>query len=134
MTYVVLDTNILVSALWRHLLQGRPAQLLDLCLSGHYSVIYTQAILEEYETVLARPKFGFAPEDVKGLLDYFEFRALRGEPIFESLARPKCSDPDDQKFYDVACCCDAILVTGNKKHFPEDPRVLSPAEFFAGRM
>ena len=130
MTYVVLDTNVLVSALWRNLMQGKPALLLDLCMERHYGVVYTQAILDEYAAVLARPKFGFAPNDVRGLLDFFEFQALDADPLFDSLARPQCADADDQKFYDTATCCDALLVTGNKKHYPEDERVLSPAEFF----
>ena len=130
MTYVVLDTNVLVSAMWRNLLEGKPALLLDLCMESHYTAVYTYAILDEYAAVLARPKFGFAEADVRMLLDFFESRALNAEPLFDSLGRPTCADPDDQKFYDAATCCDAILVTGNKKPYPEDKRVQSPAEFF----
>ena len=67
------------------------------------------------------------------LLDFFEFQALGADPLFDSRSRPRCADPDDQKFYDAACCCDALLVTVNKKHYPDDSRVLTPAEFFALR-
>jgi len=133
MTYVILDTNVLVSALWRNLLGGKPATLLDLCLEHHYATVYTREILEEYASVLTRPKFGFDLSDVHMLLDFFEFQALSADPLFDSLSRPRCSDPDDQKFFDAACCWDALLITGNKKHFPEDKRVLTPAEFFERR-
>ena len=133
MTYVILDTNVLASALWRSLLEGKPALLLDLCMEKRYGAVYTQAILDEYAAVLARPKFGFSQSDVRLLLDFFEFNALNAEPLFDSLSRPKCADPDDQKFYDAATCCDALLVTGNKKHYPEDKRVVTPAEFFEHR-
>ena len=130
MTYVILDTNVLVSALWRNLLQGKPAALLDLCLEKRYGTIYTREIFEEYAAVLMRPRFGFDRDDVRMLLDFFEFQALSAEPLFDSLSRPQCNDPEDQKFFDAACCWDALLVTGNKKHFPDDKHVLTPAEFF----
>ena len=133
-TYVILDTNVLVSALWRQLAHGKPALLLDLCMSGRYRVVYTKSMLEEYAAVLSRPKFGFASADVDALLDFFRFQALDGGPLFDSLSRPQCSDAGDQGFYDVACCCDALLITGNTKHFPEDERVLTPAEFFEFRL
>ena len=134
MTYVVLDTNVLVSALWNGLLEGKPAQLLDRCMAGLYTIVYTQEILCEYEAVLQRPKFGFDASDVRMLLCFFEFKGHSADPLFDSLSRPQCPDRDDQKFYDAALCWDALLVTGNKKHFPADNRVLTPAEFFEHRV
>ena len=133
MTYVILDTNIVVSALYGTSGAGKPGLLLDLCLTGRYRVIYTQGILDEYRSVLLRPKFGFDRRDVDDVIGFIRYRGLSAEPLFESLARPQCSDRDDQKFYDAACCCDALLVTGNKRHYPDDPRVLTLEEFFAHR-
>ena len=133
MTYVILDTNILVSALYGTSGAGRPGLLLDLCLAGHYQAVYTEAILDEYRRVLLRPKFGFDARDVANVLDFFRFKALPADPLHESRARPQCSDPDDQKFFDAACCWDAILVTGNKRHYPDDMRVQTLDEFFANR-
>ena len=133
MTYVILDTNVLVSALWRNMGAGKPALLLDLCMKKRYRTVRTQAILDEYAAVLSCPKFGFEASDVRLLLDFFAFEALDAEPLFDSLSRPRCADPDDQKFYDAASCCDALLVTGNKGHYPEDERVMTPAEFFEHR-
>ena len=39
-------------------------------------------------------------------------------------------DPEDVVFYEVALSKDgAFLITGNKKHFPQRPVVVSPSEF-----
>jgi hypothetical protein len=38
-------------------------------------------------------------------------------------------DETDRKFYDVAKATDAILITGNTKHYPNEPFVLTPAAF-----
>ena len=39
------------------------------------------------------------------------------------------SDPKDVVFYEVAMSKkDAFLVTGNQKHFPKSPIVVTPAE------
>lgn len=133
MTYLILDTNILVSALFRHLKSGKPAQLLQQCIGGYYQAVYTDAILEEYREVLSRPKFSFIAEDVSAILDFFRFRALPADPLFDSLSRPQCKGPDDQKFFDAACCWDAILITGNIKDFPTDQRVMTIDEFMAHR-
>ena len=59
---VVLDTNILVSALISPF--GPPARVLDMVLGGDIQVAYDDRLLAEYREVLARPKFSFAPEDV----------------------------------------------------------------------
>ena len=42
-------------------------------------------------------------------------------------------DEADKKFYEVAKFCGAVLVTGNLKHFPEDPLVMSVADFLEKR-
>lgn len=133
MTYLILDTNILVSALWRNLHEGKPAHLLQLCVAKHYETVCTQAILAEYLDVLTRPKFGFSAEDIAGIIDFFRFQSLSADPLFQSLSRPQCTHAADQKFYDAACCWDALLITGNKKDFPADKRVLTIAEFMEHR-
>jgi hypothetical protein len=38
-------------------------------------------------------------------------------------------DEDDRVFYDVARTDEVILITGNKKHYPTSPQILSPAEY-----
>ena len=41
------------------------------------------------------------------------------------------ADKDDQIFYDVAIEAQAYLITGNIRHFPSKPFVVSPAHFLA---
>ena len=43
------------------------------------------------------------------------------------------ADEDDRKFYEVAKQVNAKLITGNLKHFPEDPLVTTAADFLAWR-
>ena len=42
------------------------------------------------------------------------------------------TDPKDIVFYEIALSKDdAWLITGNKRHFPNSPIVVTPAEFLA---
>jgi putative PIN family toxin of toxin-antitoxin system len=50
---VVLDTNIIVSALLSG--KGNPGKILDLFLAGELMLCYSDEILEEYSDVLYRP-------------------------------------------------------------------------------
>ena len=51
--------------------------------------------------------------------------------IFVSALQSKAVfiDESDRVFYDVAATCDAYLITGNKKHYPVESFVFTPAEF-----
>lgn len=124
---VVIDTNVLVSALLR---QGTPpATVLDALLRGDLTILYDQRILGEYREVLVRPKFGFDAEKVEALL---RFVATTGLMVADAVFPRSLPDPDDQPFADVAFAGGAdALITGNKAHFPvEDSiRVLTPREW-----
>ena len=67
---VVIDTNILVSALWSK--NGAPAQIISMVISGLLIPCYDYRILNEYKTVLKRPKFGFSTGEINSLLAWFE--------------------------------------------------------------
>jgi L-fucose mutarotase/ribose pyranase (RbsD/FucU family) len=41
------------------------------------------------------------------------------------------ADEDDHVFYDTARKAHAIRVTGNKKHYPDEKWIVSPADFIA---
>jgi len=49
--------------------------------------------------------------------------------VFLMLNAVILSDEDDRCYYDTAKNFGAYLVTGNIKHYPDDPWVLTPAEF-----
>ena len=121
---VVIDTNILVSALWSK--SGAPARAVGLVLSGQLTPCYDHRIMLEYRQVLQRPKFCFRPAEVNALLDWFRQigRAVVPAPVDVPFV-----DEADRKFYEVAKYCGAILITGNLKHFPEDDAVMSVSDF-----
>lgn len=121
----VIDTNILVSALWSR--NGAPARVISMVLTGKVIPCYDYRILCEYRMVLQRPKFSFPSSEVKALLDWFETygRSVVADPLDDVFV-----DEEDKKFYEVAKYCNAVLVTGNLKHYPQDPMVLSVPEFF----
>jgi putative PIN family toxin of toxin-antitoxin system len=127
---IVLDTNILVSALLSPF--GAPARVLDLVLIGDVQLAYDDRILSEYREVLARPRFGFAAEDVRDLLDYL---VATGQPTTAQPLALTMPDPTDLPFLEVAVQAHAPLVTGNASHFqgvaPSAARVLTPAAFMA---
>lgn len=121
---VVIDTNILVSALWSK--NGAPARIISMVINGSIVPCYDYRILSEYREVLRRPKFGFSNGEINSLLDWIESsgRSVVADPIEESFI-----DEADKKFYEVAKFCQAKLITGNIKHFPQDPLVVTVAEF-----
>lgn len=124
----MIDTNILVSALWSK--HGAPAEVVSMILRGDIVPCYDYRIMCEYQEVLRRPKFGFTRSEVNSLLGWFEIygRSVLAVPRDEPFA-----DEADRKFYEVAKFCGAVLVTGNLKHFPKDSQVMSPSEFLDGK-
>jgi uncharacterized protein len=110
--HIVLDTNVLVSAL---LVQGSvPDQVLDTALSGRTTLLIDGRIMDQYRTVLARPEFGFAPSLVADLLTLID----RSEWVLPDPLPLEIADPDDLAFLEVAVAGGAdALVTGNVKHF-----------------
>lgn len=129
---VVLDTNILVSALLSP--NGRPAEILNLALNQKVRLCYDSRILTEYEAVLSRPKFSFEPGDVGKLMSFIQ---TEGMSVIPTPLTIPFVDQSDAKFYETAKHCHAALITGNQKHFPEDKEtVFTAAEYlekFMGR-
>ena len=84
-------------------------------------------IINEYREVLTRKKFPFDPELIETVI-----RTIIADGL--CMERTKVTDevfpdPKDIVFYEVAMSAeDSFLVTGNLKHFPKKPFVVSPAE------
>ena len=122
---VVLDTNVLVSALVNP--TGVPATVLGLLLNGKLTVCYDNRILGEYREVLSTQKFHFKKSLILQLLDYIR---QEGEFIAVEPLRTTSVSEDDRMFYEVAKTGKAAyLVTGNKRHFPNEDIVRTPKEF-----
>ncbi len=126
MIYAVIDTNVLVSALLSHFNNTSTVRLLQLLILGEITPIYSDEILEEYQSVLTRSKFGFPDSLINETLDVirrFGINSSRQE------TDEQLPDPKDVVFYEVALSVeDSFLVTGNIKHFPKKPFVVTPAE------
>ena len=76
--------------------------------------------------MLHRKKFDIPEHLIKWAIDRILMNGIRGERVPSA---EKFPDPKDIVFYEVAMSKeDAYLVTGNKKHFPDKPIVVTPAE------
>ena len=121
----VIDTNILVSALLKS--DSIPGYILEQSLTGSVVPVLSEAIMMEYKDVLYRRKFNFpaAPVErvIKGLLN-------RGVFIEPPAVEDILIDPDDLAFYAAAVHMrqsnEVYLVTGNTRHFPIRPFVVTP--------
>ena len=122
--HVVIDTNVLVSSIWSK--NGSPAKVLSMVLSGILTPCYDYRILNEYREVLMRPKFDFSESEVNALLDWIQ---SYGKSVVATPINIEFTDEEDKKFYEVAKYCNAKLITGNLKHFPEDKDVISVNDF-----
>lgn len=125
--YAVIDTNVLVSAMLKW--NSVPGSVMQLTYDGPIVPILNADILKEYREVLMRPKFHLTRKIVDDVLD-----SIKDQGIYVD-AKPlniELPDPKDQVFYEVVMEErkeeDAWLVTGNIKHFPVKPFVVTPRQ------
>ncbi|MDR1431106.1 MAG: hypothetical protein LBI99_03175 [Propionibacteriaceae bacterium] len=57
-----------------------------------------------------------------------DFIRAEGEATFPKPLPPLEPDPGDTKFFEVSQHLGIPLITGNLKHFPANPAIISPAE------
>jgi putative PIN family toxin of toxin-antitoxin system len=109
---IVLDTNVLVSALLR---QGSvPDQVVGLVLAGRCGLIVDSRIMAEYRAVLARPEVGFPVAEIEAFLTF----VARAEWVVADPLDLPLPDETDRPFLEVAVAGGAdALVTGNPRHF-----------------
>ena len=126
MIYAVIDTNVLVSALLTSNIDAATVKVVKALIEGQITPLFDKDIIKEYAEVLKRPKLNFSEK----VVDYY-IRAIKNKGLVSSrvLSKESFPDPKDVVFYEVALSKeDAYLVTGNKKHFPKKPIVVTPAE------
>lgn len=126
--YAVIDTNVLVSAMLKF--QSVPGQIANEALLGNLIPLLCDEIIAEYREVLSRPKFKFDQNVVNVLIDGIIDRGIFVDAVPVEVIIP---DPKDIVFYEVVMegrkeHDDAYLITGNIKHFPVKPFVLTPKE------
>lgn len=127
---VVLDTNVLVSAL---LFRGRLSRFVRLWKERAITPVLSRESYAEFRAVLEYPKFGLTPYEIDALLQeeilpFFEVVEIAG-PV-----PAICRDPDDNIFLAIAAAVEADwLVTGDadlqslSNH--QRTRIVTPQEF-----
>ena len=129
---IVLDTNVLVSAL---LFSGKASELVPLWQEGRVKLLLSRPILEEYFRVLAYPKFRLSPSEIKDLLGHELLP-------FVQIVRPRKRlavvdrDPSDNKFVECAAAGRAGVLVSGDKHLLDlrkfhRLRIQSPSQFLA---
>ena len=122
--YAVIDTNVLVSAMLKW--TSVPGSIIEFAFNGVIIPVLNERIVEEYREVLMRDKFHLTKEIVDDVIQALEDQ---GEYIDTDNMDYELPDPKDVVFYAIVMEKrkeeDAYLVTGNIKHFPEKPYVVT---------
>lgn len=126
MIYAVIDTNVLVSAMLAKHDDSSTVVVLNHVLSRDIQPLYNDDIIAEYREVLSRRSFSFDSNKVYKLIDSIK---LLGQDTARTHFPQSMLDEKDRVFYEIALTKeDSYLVTGNLKHFPKTPQVVTPAE------
>jgi putative PIN family toxin of toxin-antitoxin system len=127
--YAVIDTNVLVSALLSSHDDAATVLVVGKLFSGEIIPLFSDEIMKEYNEVLRRKKFHFSEEAVCMLLQTVE---KYGEHVVPTPTGELLPDTKDLPFYEVVVEKqedNAYLVTGNMKHFPAKPFIVTAKEF-----
>ncbi len=125
--YAVFDTNILVSAMISKRSDTAVVLALDTLLNDEVTPLYNDEIIKEYNDVLHREKFHLPEALVNSVIDHIQTAGIPSNRVHSNEVFP---DADDVVFYEVALSQeDSFLVTGNTKHLPKTPIVVTPLEF-----
>lgn len=127
MIYAVIDTNVFVSSFITKNSESPTKKVVQMVLNGTIILLYDEDILAEYNEVLKRSRFHISAADVEYILS-----AIRtfGIPTSRTPFLEAMLDESDRVFYEITLSVDnSFLVTGNLKHYPKKPQVVTPAEF-----
>lgn len=125
--YAVIDTNVIVSALLASNKDSNPNQVIHAINIGIITPIYNEEIESEYVKVLHYPKLRISEDQINTFISVLRKFGIKTE-------RTKVTDEifpdlDDIVFYEVRMSVDdSYLVTGNIKHFPKKPYVVTPSQ------
>lgn len=125
--FAVIDTNVLVSAMLKW--QSVPGSVMEFALEGFIIPVLNKEIVDEYRAVLARPKFGLDDKIIIDIIDSLENVGFYVDAETIDIELP---DSKDRVFYEVVMEErkeeEAYLVTGNIKHFPDKPFIVTPRQ------
>ena len=126
---VVLDTNVLISAI---AFGGNPRIILEAILRGEPKLFLSDFILDELKGVLQRPKFGFPPDVIRGVIS--ELNAI-GYIVNPSVRIRKIrEDPSDNRILECAVEANAeYLISGDihllSQKVYQNVKIVSSTEF-----
>ena len=129
MIYAVIDTNVFVSSFLTRHEDSATLRIVRAMGTGSFVPLYNDEILAEYHEVLSRDRFGIAPAVVDALIEKIGEIGRLADPVPSG---KEFLDEEDRVFYEVTLSNaeeDALLVTGNARHYPADPFVVSAAQF-----
>ena len=125
--FAVIDTNVIVSAMLNS--KSVPGMVVKLAVRHTIVPVLNDEILAEYKEVLVRPKFHLSENDINKMIKFITAVAVFVDREHIEIELP---DPKDRVFYEVTMqkriTDDAYLVTGNMKHFPKKPFIVTPRE------
>jgi putative PIN family toxin of toxin-antitoxin system len=125
MTSIVIDTNILVSACLSP--EGNPAKIMEIYTTKTtIRLFYASKIFEEYNRVLSYERLNIKFEKKEYFLNQIKRVGILAEPTASIIPMP---DETDRIFYDTAKSSGAFLITGNMKHYPQEPFIITATEF-----
>jgi len=93
---------------------------------GQIELYYSSGILYEYKRVLSYKKFNFSLKSQEASAEDIKNIGILIEPHASTIPLP---DESDRIFYDTAKAAEAILITGNIKHYPDEPFIMTPADY-----
>lgn len=124
--YAVFDTNVIVSAMITPNSDAPTVKVLEMVANGRIIPLFNNEIITEYDEVLHRDKFRLREKDISNMIGLI---LDRGVLSYRITSDSLFVDAADAVFYEVALSKDgAYLVTGNTRHFPTKPLVVTPAE------
>ena len=125
--YVVIDMNVLVSSALKP--ESNPGIIYNLVQQGIIVPIINDKIVSEYYEVLSRSKFHLTSEVINKIINNIVNKAILIDEKHIDIDLP---DEKDRVFYEVTMTSkeerDTMLVTGNMKHFPIEPFIVTPKE------
>lgn len=131
MIYAVIDTSVFVAALLTKHRDAATAKVVEAVVAGRITAVKSPEIMAEYRDVLTRRHFNFPDGSVERILSVVESDGI------ELAAQPsgdEFPDESDRVFFEVALAGNALstrLVTGNQRHYPRNPIVVTPAQMVA---
>ena len=132
MQKIVIDTNVIVSALIQH---GYPNQIINLLfIEQKFQLCISDELMAEYYEVLARPKFAKFQDffiRAEALLADIEIKATK---YFPTITLELISDDDDNMILELADECKAdFIITGNTNDFTfptyKQTKIVTPKDY-----